>query len=59
MKRRFLVRLCEYLERKLYAEPTYEEMAKTLDQTRFLLADAKLEIDCLQKLIRQFTKNTV
>ena len=53
MKKKLMVKICDYLEKKLYADPTYEELAKALDKTRYKLVEAKVEIDYLQSLLKQ------
>lgn len=49
--RKLMVKLFEYLEKKLYSEPTFNEIAKYLDKTRNELFEARLEISYLKKLI--------
>ena len=44
---------CDYLEKKLYDAPTVQELAKSLDRTRYRLYEAKSEIDYLQSIIMQ------
>jgi len=51
--RKVLIKICEYLEKKLYDEPTVQELAKSLDRTRYRLFEAKSEIDYLQSIIKQ------
>ncbi len=51
--RKILIRLCDYLEKKLYDEPTFFELSKSLDRTRYRLFEAKSEIDYLQSIIKQ------
>ncbi len=53
--RKLLEKICERLEKKLYDEPTVAELAKALDKTRYKLFDAKLEIEYLQTIIKQFS----
>jgi len=53
MTKRFLVKICDRLEKKLYSDPTYEELARALDKTRYKLVEAKVEIDYLQTLLKQ------
>ena len=53
MKKRLLVKICDCLEKKLYSDPTYEELARALDKTRYKLVEAKVEIDYLQTLLKQ------
>lgn len=50
--RKLLVKISEYLEKKLYSEPTFDEMAKHLDKTRYELYEAREEIKYLKSLIR-------
>ncbi len=54
--RKVLVKLCDFLERKLYDEPTVQELMKSLDRTRYKLLEAKLEIDYLQGLLKQIVR---
>lgn len=49
--RKLMVKLFEYLEKKLYSEPTFNEIAKYLDKTRNELFEARQEISYLKKLI--------
>lgn len=51
--RKILVKLCDFLERKLYDEPTVQELMKSLDRTRYRLFEAKSEIDYLQSILKQ------
>ena len=51
--RDLLIKLCEFLEKKLYAEPTVPELMKALDRTRYSLYEARSEIDRLQNIIKQ------
>ena len=51
--RRFLMRFCDYLEKKLYADPTYQELARVLDKTKYKLAEANSEISYLQSIVKQ------
>ena len=53
--RKLLEKICEKLEKKLYNEPTMKELAKSLDKTRYKLHEARLEIDYLQSLLKQFS----
>lgn len=50
--RKLMVKLYEYLEKKLYGEPTFNELARYLDKTRNQLFDAKDEIKYLKSLIK-------
>jgi len=50
--RKILVKLCDFLEKKLYSEPTFDEMARHLDKTRYELYEAREEIKYLKSLIR-------
>lgn len=50
--RKIMVKLYDFLEKKLYSEPTFNEMAKFLDKTRNELFDARQEINYLKSLIR-------
>ncbi len=51
--RKLLVKVCDYLEKKLYDAPTFEELSKSLDRTRYRLFEAKSEIEYLQSIIKQ------
>ena len=51
--RKILVKVCDYLEKKLYDAPTFEELSKSLDRTRYRLFEAKSEIEYLQSMIKQ------
>lgn len=51
--KKVLIRLCDFLEKKLYDAPTVQELAKSLDRTRYRLYEAKSEIDYLQSIIKQ------
>ena len=51
--RKVLVKVCDFLERKLYDEPTVQELMKSLDGTRYRLFEAKSEIDYLQSILKQ------
>ncbi len=53
--RKLLEKLCERLEKKLYDEPTVAELYKALDKTRYKLYEAKIEIDYLQRALKQFS----
>lgn len=53
--RKILEKICEKLEKKLYDEPTVKELAQTLDKTRYKLHEARLEIDYLQSVLKQFS----
>lgn len=53
--RKILVKLCDFLERKLYAEPTYEELARQLDNAFYEMEEAKREKEYLQSIINQTT----
>jgi len=55
--RKVLIKICEYLEKKLYDEPTVQELAKSLDRTRYRLFEAKSEIDYLQSIIKQIVSD--
>lgn|GEM_PF-3609018 len=50
--RKILMRLCDFLEKKLYSEPTYQEMMKVLDRTKYKLSQAKAEIIYLEDLVK-------
>lgn len=50
--RKLLIKISEYLEKKLYSEPTFDEMARHLDKTRYELYEAREEIKYLKSLIR-------
>lgn len=53
--RKIMVKLHEYLEKKLYGDPSYGEISKYLDQTRYKLFEAKREIEYLKSLINNHT----
>ena len=53
--RKILEKICEKLEKKLYDEPTVKELAQALDKTRYKLHEARLEIDYLQSVLKQFS----
>lgn len=53
--RKLLEKICQQLEKKLYNEPTVAELAKALDKTRYKLYEAKIEIEYLQSIIKQFS----
>lgn len=53
--RKFLEKICEKLEKKLYDEPTVAEVYKALDKTRYKLHEARNEIDYLQSVLKQFS----
>lgn len=53
--RKILVKLCKFLEKKLYLEPTWQELFNDLNKTRYQLFEAEEEIKYLQNLITQFT----
>ena len=50
--RKLMVKLCEYLEKKLYSEPNFNELAAHLDKTRYQLYEARQEIKYLKSLIK-------
>lgn len=50
---KLLIKLCDYLEKKLYDEPTVPELMKALDKTRYRLYEANSEIARLQGIIKQ------
>ncbi len=49
--RKLLIKLCDFLEKKLYDEPTWRELSIALDRTRYRLFEAKSEIENLQAII--------
>lgn len=51
--KKVMIKLCDYLERKLYDAPTVQELMKSLDRTRYRLFEAKSEIEYLQSIIKQ------
>ncbi len=53
MKRKLLVKICDFLEKKLYSEPTFQEVLRALDKTKYKLSEAKSEISYLQSLLKQ------
>lgn len=50
--RKILERICVFLERKLYNEPTYEELSKELDKTKYYLDQAIAFIDYVRGIKR-------
>ncbi len=54
--RKAMTKLCEFLEKKLYDEPTYEELQSNLDRMRFFLWEAREEICKLQILLEKVEK---
>lgn len=50
--RKIMIKFCEFLERRLYDEPTWRELSITLDRTRYRLFEARSEIDHLQSIIK-------
>ncbi len=51
--RKILVKLCDFLEKKLYDAPTWRELALSLDRTKYRLYEANSEINNLQAIIKQ------
>ena len=51
--KKLLIKLCDFLEKKLYDEPTVTELMKALDKTRYRLYEANSEIARLQGIIKQ------
>ena len=54
--KKILVKLCDFLEKKLYNEPTVTELMKTLDKTRYRLYEANCEIARLQEILKQIAR---
>ncbi|MBQ3181143.1 MAG: hypothetical protein IJB50_00050 [Clostridia bacterium] len=54
--RKVLTKFCDFLEKKLYDTPTYEELQKVLDRTRYRLYEAQSEISRLQMLLQSIAK---
>lgn len=54
--RKILVKLCDFLEKKLYDEPTWQELSSSLDKTRYKLFEAKEEIKRLRALLNKCQK---
>jgi len=50
--RKVLEKICVFLERKLYGEPTYEELSKELDKTKYYLDQAVSYIDYVRGIKR-------
>ena len=50
--RKLMIKLYEHLEKKLYSEPTFDELAAHLDKTRYQLYEARQEIKYLKSLIK-------
>ncbi len=50
--RKILEKICVFLERKLYGEPTYEELSKELDKTKYYLDQAISFIDYVRGIKR-------
>lgn len=50
--RKLLEKVCVFLERKLYGEPTYEELSKELDKTKYYLDQAISFIDYVRGIKR-------
>ncbi len=50
---KLMCKLCGYLEKKLYAELTWEELARRLYKREFQLEEARAEIVYLKKLIQK------
>ncbi len=55
--RKFLVKLCTYLEKKLYDAPTYDQLSKLLDETEYKLYEAKRENEYLKDALREVFEN--
>ena len=51
--KKILIKLCDFLEKKLYDEPTVTELMRALDKTRYRLYEANSEIARLQGIIKQ------
>lgn len=51
--KKILIKLCDFLEKNLYDEPTVTELMKALDKTRYRLYEANSEIARLQGIIKQ------
>ena len=51
--RKILIRFCDFLEKKLYAEPTYAELTRLLDTAHYKLEEAEAEIVYLKSLIKK------
>ena len=50
--RKLLEKLCKFLEKKLYDEPTYEELSMELDKTKNYLEQASEYINYLLRINR-------
>lgn len=50
--RKLLEKVCVFLEKKLYGEPTYSELSKELDRTKYLLDQAVSYIDYVRGIKR-------
>lgn len=55
--RKIMIKFCDFLEKKLYDEPTFSELTIALDRTRHRLFEARAEIDNLQAVIVQILCN--
>ena len=55
--RKIMIKLCDFLEKILYNEPTYCELLQTLDETRYRLFEADSKIEHLRAIIKKITKN--
>lgn len=51
--KKILIKLCDFLEKNLYDEPTVTELMRALDKTRYRLYEANSEIARLQGIIKQ------
>lgn len=48
--RKLLIKLCNFLEKILYKEPTWEELSEELDMAKYKLHEARSEIEYLKSL---------
>ena len=55
--RKFLVKLCAYLEKKLYDAPTYDQLSKLLDETEYKLYETEKENEYLKDALREVFEN--
>ena len=51
-----MMKLCDFLEKKLYDEPTFRELSNSLDRTRYRLEEAVFEISNLKTIIMKLNQ---
>lgn len=54
--RNLMMKLCDFLEKKLYDEPTFRELSNSLDRTRYRLEEAVFEISNLKTIIMKLNQ---